>query len=466
MLPLVIILYFSLLIIISKLISKRFGKADYYTGFRQSPWMAVAFGMIGASVSGVSFVSVPGMVTSIKFSYIELCFGFILGYIAVAYILLPIYYRLNLSSIYGYLEERFGIMAKRTGSVVFILSKAINASAKFYIATLMLWKFALDEYHIPFVEVLIIMLILTYIYAGKGIRTLVWTDCLQTLMMIAAIVLLLHEAASQIGLDLQGTIKTIAESPDSQIFDFNPNSKYNFFKQLISGAFIVIVMTGLDQDMMQKNLTCKDLHSAQKNMIVYGTGFVPLNLLLLSLGLLSTIALAKHGINDTTGDSLLFSFARTASSSAKILFTLGILSSALSSIDSSIVSLTTSISLDLFSSKKISISKTKILTLASILTISLLFHIFSKNSNAIDLIYTIVSFLYGPLLGMFFFGIFTQRKVEREWIFPFVAIISPIFAYAVNHFADVILNYKFGYEILLINGFFAFLTLFLSSKKQ
>lgn len=285
---LTILLYFGILLLVARLTGRHSDNDAFFRGNRRSPWYIVSFGMIGASLSGVTFVSVPGMVRGIDMTYMQTCFGFFIGYLIIAHVLLPLYYRLNLTSIYTYLGDRIGRHAYKTGASFFLLSKIIGAAARLYLVCLILQHYVFDAFHIPFAATVIGIVLLIWLYTRRsGIRTIVWTDSLQTLCLLLALGLILYEVSGQLNLDFPGLVHAIRENEHSRIFVFDDwHSKQNFFKQFFSGIFITIVMTGLDQDMMQKNLSCKNLREAQKNMYCYGISFVPVNFLFLSLGIL------------------------------------------------------------------------------------------------------------------------------------------------------------------------------------
>ena len=296
----IILGYFAVLFAISRLTARRATNDTFFRGNRQSPWYMVAFGMVGASISGVTFVSVPGMVTSIDMTYMQTCLGFILGYFAVAFILLPLYYRLNLTTIYSYLGKRLGPRAYKTGASFFLLSKMTGAVVRFYVVCMILQQFVFDEMGIPFVVTVSAMVTLIWLYTrGGGIKTLVWTDTFQTICLFSALLLIIYKVVGELGMTIPEAVSAIAADEHSRMFVMDDwVSKQNFWKQFLSGVFIVIVMTGLDQDMMQKNLTCKTLKEAQKDMCTYGVAFVPANLLFLSLGVL-LVMLGETGVSDT-----------------------------------------------------------------------------------------------------------------------------------------------------------------------
>lgn len=476
---LTIFIYFGLLLLISRFTSKRTANNDaFFRGNRQSPWYIVSFGMIGASLSGVTFVSVPGMVKSIDMTYMQTVFGFSVGYLVIAHILLPLYYKLNLTSIYTYLGDRIGNYSYKTGASFFLLSKMTGAAARLYLVCLILQNFVFGPMHIPFFITVITLVLLIWLYTRRsGIRTIVWTDSLQTFCLIATLGLILYDVCAKMNLDFSGWLQTIHSNEHSRIFVFDDwQSKQNFFKQFFSGIFITIVMTGLDQDMMQKNLSCRNLKEAQKNMYCYGFSFIPVNYLFLSLGILLLLLAPQMGLQiPTAGDDLLPMFAANGflGFPALICFTIGIIAAAFSSADSALTALTTSFCVDILNVKKFSekeaIKKRKQVHFG-ISIIFILFILLFKAANdksVIDAIYIIASYTYGPLLGLFTFGLFT-KMIPRDHFVPYVALASPLICYATDYFTFRYTGYKFGYEILIFNGLLTFIGLSLLSihKKQ
>lgn len=476
---LTIFIYFGLLLLISRFTSKRTANNDaFFRGNRQSPWYIVSFGMIGASLSGVTFVSVPGMVKSIDMTYMQTVFGFSVGYLVIAHILLPLYYKLNLTSIYTYLGDRIGNYSYKTGASFFLLSKMTGAAARLYLVCLILQNFVFGPMHIPFFITVITLVLLIWLYTRRsGIRTIVWTDSLQTFCLIATLGLILYDVCAKMNLDFSGWLQTIHSNEHSRIFVFDDwQSKQNFFKQFFSGIFITIVMTGLDQDMMQKNLSCRNLKEAQKNMYCYGFSFIPVNYLFLSLGILLLLLAPQMDLQiPTAGDDLLPMFAANGflGFPALICFTIGIIAAAFSSADSALTALTTSFCVDILNVKKFSekeaIKKRKQVHFG-ISIIFILFILLFKAANdksVIDAIYIIASYTYGPLLGLFTFGLFT-KMIPRDRFVPYVALASPLICYATDYFTFRYTGYKFGYEMLIFNGLLTFIGLSLLSihKKQ
>ena len=465
----VIITYFLLLLGVSRLAASRSNNNVFFRGERKSPWYMVAFGMVGASISGVSFVSVPGMVIHSGFSYLMVCAGFILGYVIVAYVLLPYYYRHGVTSIYTILKPA-GNAAYKTGASFFLLSKLLGTGAKFfvpcYIISLML------GWHISLTILMLFTLVWLYTRRG-GIKTLVWTDTLQTFFMLAALLLILYNVYTELtnGTDAMTTTEVASNvwhSSYSRVFNFSDwNSSSHFLKCFISGIFIVIVMTGLDQDMMQKNLTCRSLHDAQKDMCTYGFAFVPVNALFLVLGVMLTMLLAKNGMPlPERADELLTQFATSQQLSSVIVpcaFLLGIIATSFSTIDSALTALTTSFCIDL--QHKHSEDDTKHRSrvhLAMTFAMAICCILFDQlnSTSLIDAIYKLVSYTYGPLLGLFAYAmLFPKQPSKRKGCVAAICILSPLLCLALDHFVPIFTGYHFGYELLLINGLLTFTAL-------
>ena len=457
---LTILLYFVSLLLISRWSSRRATNEVFFRGERRSPWRMVAFGMIGASISGVTFVSVPGMVLTSGMSYLQLCLGFILGYLAVAFVLLPVYYRLSLTSIYAYLGSRLGERSYRTGAGYFLLSKMVGTAVKFYVACIIVQQFVMDSLGVPFALTVVGMVLLIWLYTHRGgVRTLVFTDSLQTLCLFTSLLIIIYMVMRQSGLSLSEAVGAIAGDERSRIFVLDDwVSRQNFWKQLLSGAFIVVVMTGLDQDMMQKNLTCRTLREAQKNMCSYGVCFLPVNMLFLALGILLARHFEAMGVAlPGKGDELLPMFVQTSGSSlVLVLFTLGIVAASFSSADSALTALTTSYCVDIRRRPADERLRRRVHIAMSVLFVACILLIRVVNSSSlIDAIYTIVSYTYGPLLGLFAFGLFTRWQV-RDSLVPCVCLAAPLLCYALDLLCQHLFAYHFGYELLLFNGLLTF----------
>ena len=461
---LILALYFALLYGVSRAVSRAEGNSEFFGASRKSPWHLVAFGMIGASVSGISFVSVPGMVVGSQMTYLQTCFGFILGYAVVAGVLLPLYYRLQLTSIYTYLGKRLGRKSEVTGASFFVISKLIGAALKFYVVCMILHEFVFQPLRVPFALTVALMVALIWVYTRRGgIRTLVFTDALQTACMLGALLLISLGVLRALNLTPWQAVDAIRENAMSRVFVFDDwMSKQNFWKQFVSGAFIVVVMTGLDQDMMQKNLTCRTLRESQKNMCCYGLAFVPVNLLFLSLGVLLTMLAANLNVPlPENTDTLLPMFAATGKLGlwAQVLFTLGIVSASFSSADSALTSLTTTYCIDIRrQATDERLRRRAHLGICTLFVACILVFRYAQSTSLLDAIYTIVSYTYGPLLGLFAYGLFTRRHV-LDGATPYIAIAAPLLCLGIARASYALFGYTFGYELLLLNGALTFAAL-------
>ncbi len=462
--------YFALLMLFSRLTGRRADNDTFYRGNRQSPWYMVAFGMVGASISGVTFVSVPGMVLHSDMTYMQTCLGFILGYIAVAFILLPVYYRMNLTTIYTYLYNRLGERSYKTGAWFFLLSKMTGAAARFYVVCIILQRFVLDALGVPFFLTVICMVALIWLYTRRGgIKTLVWTDTLQTTCMFTALLLIIWQVIQALGMTPSEAVAAMLDDGHSRVFVFDDwVSRQNFWKQFLSGIFIVIVMTGLDQDMMQKNLTCKSLREAQKDMCTYGVAFVPANLLFLSLGVLLTLLAARQGVAlPQAGDELLPMFAATGllGTTVLVLFSLGIVAASFSSADSALTALTTSFCVDICGRKGDELlRKRSHFGMAVVFAAFILLFRLLNSQSIIDAIYVMCSYTYGPLLGLFAFGLLTRKQTNDRYV-PYIAVASPLICFALDQVSTACWGYRFGYELLMLNGLITFAGIALLPKQ-
>ena len=471
----ILIAYFLVLLLISFIVGRKSTDNDaFFLGNRKSPWWIVSIGMIGASLSGISFVSVPGMVRGIDFTYMQTVFGFFFGYLVVAKVLLPLYYKLNLTTIYTYLNERFGKYSYKTGASFFLLSKIIGAAARLYIVALILQTFVFDSLGVPFWINVCFTVLLIWLYTFRsGIKTIVWTDTLQTVVLLGALVLIIIETVRLIDMDFGEMLSTLVQSEQTRIFVFDDwHSKQNFFKQFFSGIFIVIVMTGLDQDMMQKNLTCKNLREAKKNMYWCGISFVPINFLFLGLGAMLLLLASQNNIQlPNASDEILPMFAANyLGKTSLILFVIGIVAATFSSADSALTSLTTSFSVDILGIQQQDAQKAKCTRMKIHICISLIFILIIllfkavNNKSIIDAIFTIVAYTYGPLLGMYAFGLFTKRQTTDKFV-PYIAVASPIICGLLNWISSNFWNYSFGYELLMLNGLLTFSGMWIFAQK-
>ena len=464
-----VVVYFVALMLFSHFTARR--AADNQTFFRanrRSPWYMVAFGMVGASISGITFVSVPGMTMRTDMTYIQTCIGFILGYFAIAFVLLPVYYRLNLTTIYTYLKKRLGERSYKTGAWFFLVSKMTGAAVRFYVVCIILQRFVFDAVGVPFPLTVVGMVALIWLYTRRGgIKTLVWTDSFQTTCMFAALILIIYNVMGELGMSLPEAAKAIADDSHSRMFVFDDwVSTQNFFKQFFSGAFIAIVMTGLDQDMMQKNLTCRSLREAQKDVCTYGFAFVPANLLFMALGVLLMQLAKREGIElPASGDELLPMFAATGrlGTVVVVLFTIGIVAASFSSADSALTALTTSYCVDIRGREGDEhLRRRAHVGIAVLFVLFILLFKMLNSTSVIDAIYILCSYTYGPLLGLFAFGLFTRCK-PQDALVPYIAVASPLLCFALDNVAQEVWGYKFGYELLMINGVLTFVGLCLSS---
>lgn len=472
------LIYTILLFIITWLTSRKSTNRSFFIGNKASPWFVVAYGMIGASMSGVTFMSVPGWVGSSGFSYMMVVIGYIFGYLVIGTILLPLYYRLNLTSIYSYLEARFGFWSYKTGAFYFILSRTIGASFRMFLVVNVLQIFVFDAWNIPFFATVLIFIILILLYTFKGgIKTIIWTDTIQTTFMLLALFISIFLITDALNLNIGGLIDRVVESPYSRMFVFDWHDKRFFIKELLSGAFIAIVMTGLDQEMMQKNLSCRSLRDAQKNMFTFTGIMVLVNLVILFLGATLYIYAAEKGITLPQRSDDLFPVIaiQYLGPLAGLVFLIGLISAAYPSADGALTSLTTSFSIDF-----LSLDKRKDLTeqqkqrirqyvhfafAGILLSVIVLFRAIN-NQAVIDKLFTIAGYTYGPLLGLYAFGLFTRFEV-RDRAVPAIAIASPVICYFLSDYSVFLFNgYKFGFELLILNGFITFAGLFLFRRNK
>lgn len=472
----IIAAYFAILLLIAWLTSKKnSGNEAFFLGNRKSPWYIVSIGMVGTSLSGVTFVSVPGMVRNIDMTYMQTVLGFFVGYILIANVLLPLYYKLQLTSIYSYLDGRIGRRGYKTGASFFLLSKIVGAAARLYLVVLILQTYVFGMWQVPFAITVIFSIFLVWLYTYRsGVRTIIWTDTLQALCLVAMLIVIIWQVKVKMDLDMHGLIRTIRESPHFRIFEFEDwHSTQNFFKQFISGIFITIVMTGLDQDMMQKNLSCKNLKDAQKNMYTYGFAFTPVNLLFLSLGVLLLTLATRQSIElPPLNDDILPMFCASGllGHSILIFFTIGIIAAAFSSADSALTALTTSFCVDILGIEKEEARQAKRTRLkvhgmmSALFVIIILIFKAVNNRSVIDAIYMVASYTYGPLLGLFVFGLFTRWKPNDRYV-PYICIASPLLCLATDYLIERYARYTFGYEMLMLNGLITFTGLWITSLR-
>lgn len=472
----VITSYFALLFLISWFTSRNVSKDTFFTGDRQSPWFLVAFGMIGASLSGVTFISVPGEVGNTSFHYFQVVLGYTVGYFVIAKVLLPLYYRMNLVSIYAYLESRFGFWSYKTGAFFFILSRTLGSSIRVFLVAGVLQLVLFDNWGIPFWVSVLITVSLIWLYTHRGgIKTVVWTDTLQTLFMLLAVVISIYLIGKDLGiLTIKQFVGTIADDPRSEIFNWDWKSGTNFFKQFASGAFITIVMTGLDQDMMQKNLTCRNIGDAQKNMFWFTIILVVVNLLFLSLGVLLYLYAETNGISIPAKSDDLYPLLATSYFSAfvGIVFILGITAAAYSSADSTLTALTTSFCFDFLEIEKkfkkenqVKVRKRVHLGFTALMFLVILMFRWINDQSVINSVFIIAGYTYGPLLGLYAFGLFSKWQVKDKYV-PYFAVAAPLLAFGISQYSEELLwGYKFGFEVLILNGLLMFTGLYLIRKK-
>lgn len=455
------------------------GNEAFFRAGRRSPWYVVAYGMIGASLSGVTFMSVPGGVYSGAWTYMPLVFGYVLGYAVIALLLLPLYYRLNLTSIYTYLEQRFGVRSEKTGALFFILSRLLGSALRMYLVVFVLYEFVFRAWGIPFwvPAVVFIAIILLYTFRG-GIKTVVWTDTLQTTFLLAAAVATVVAILNNLDMSFGELMRVSSEKGYTRMFDTDPTAPKFWVKQVLAGMFITITMTGLDQDMMQKNLTCKSLRDAQKNVMTSSLLFIVVNILFLSLGAALLAYSAETGfalpVNEAGAvvpDKIFPSVAFSFSGFTAVVFVLGMVAAGYSSADGTLTALTTTFCYDFlgFGKNDAKGSDVKVRRWVHVafallyLLVIVAFRPFHRQS-LIDTVFDVAGFTYGPLLGLYAFGLFTKRQARDRWV-PVIAVLSPVVCYVLKLYAPVWLGYRFGFEILLVNGLITFGLLWLSSIK-
>lgn len=474
---LIIALYFAGLLVISWVTGRKADNEGFFLGNRNSPWFIVAFGMIGASLSGVTFISVPGWVITSEMSYMQMVLGYLVGYAVIANILMPMYYRLNLTSIYTYLERRFGRYAYKTGASFFLLSRIIGASFRLFLVARVLQISVFDHWGVPFWVTIIVTILLIWLYTNRGgIRTIIWTDTLQTFSMLTAVIITLIYLGKSMDLDISGMFDTLRASSYSGIFQFSDWKAGNhFIKYFFSGMFITIVMTGLDQDMMQKNLSCRNIREAKKNMYWMSISLVPVNLLFLSLGVLLATFAVSSGIALPEKSDDLFPMLATGGYLPQVVgitFVIGLIAAAYSSADSALTALTTSFTVDILESRdwspeRLTRTRKRVHIMIS-LVLALVIFLFEaiSNESVISAIFRVAGFTYGPLLGMYAFGLFTKLKLKDRWV-PLVALLAPVAAYIDKLIIEWIFRgYEMGFEFLIMNGLYTFIGLWLISKSD
>lgn len=474
--------YTVLLFVVMWFTSRRAGNDAFFRAGRKSPWYVIAYGMIGASLSGVTFMSVPGGVYSGQFTYLPLVFGYVVGYAVIAWVLLPLYYRLNLTSIYTYLEQRFGTSSEKTGAIFFIISRLLGSALRLYLVVFVLYEFVFRAWGIPFwvPAVVFVAIILLYTFRG-GLKTVVWTDTLQTTFLLLAAIITVVAILRQLDISWAGLMQKASDAGMTCVFDTDITHAKYYWKQIISGAFITITMTGLDQDMMQKNLTCRTLRDAQKNVLSASLLFVVVNVLFLSLGAALLIYAQSTGFalpigenGQVVGDKIFPAIAFTLSPVTAVVFVLGMVAAGYSSADGTLTALTTTMCYDFLGFDKRGLSDRQQLCIRRwvhvafallFLLVIVAFRPFHTQS-LIDTLFDVAGFTYGPLLGLYCFGMFTHIKVRDRWV-PVIAVASPVICYILKLNAPVWFGgFHFGFEILLINGLLTFLGLCLIREKS
>ena len=471
------LIYTILIFVVAWLTSRNASNNTYFTGNRKSPWFVVAYGMIGASLSGVTFMSVPGDVATTQFTYFCLVIGYVLGYLAIAYVLLPLYYKLNLTSIYEYLGTRMGGEAHKTSSVFFIISRLMGSALRMYLVIYVLQIFIFDEWNIPLWLTALVMIIIILLYTFRsGIKTVVWMDTLQTTFLLTALVITIVIIFRDLNMTFPETWNMMQQAGHTKIFETDWRMGNFYLKHIIGGMFITITMTGMDQDMMQKNLTCKNLKDAQRNMLSFTGILVFVNMLFLFLGGLLLVYASQNGINlqgmptDRIYPEITFNYLGVF---ASIAFVVGLVAAGYSSADGTLTALTTSICFDIIKIDNLQISEQQKVRLRRIIHVAvatvflLIIIIFSRfhNKALITIIFTVASYTYGPILGLFAFGMFTKRKVRWPALVPVLAIVSPVLCFVLSKYSQVLFyGYKFGFELLIVNGLITFLLLMMISK--
>jgi Na+/proline symporter len=472
----IFLIYTGILFAVTWFTARKADSQSFFIGNKVSPWFVVAYGMIGASLSGVTFMSVPGWVKDTQFSYMVVVLGYLFGYFVIALVLLPLYYRLKLTSIYSYLYQRFGFWSYKTGAGFFIISRTLGASLRMFLVINVLQIFVFDAWNIPFWVNVLVFIILIIIYTLKGgIKTIIWTDTLQTTFMLLAVVLSVIYISKDLDISLFKLGSTVKESSVSKMFITDWHHERFFLKQFFSGMFITIVMTGLDQEMMQKNLSCRNIKEAQKNMFTFSGILVFVNLLFLFLGALLLIYVQSKGVVVTSSDDIFPTIAlKHLGPMAGLVFLIGLISAAFPSADGALTSLTTSVSIDFLGLDRrggiSELAKTRIrysvhITIALVFFVSILIFSTLNDRAVIDKLFTIAGYTYGPLLGLYSFGLFTKRKVTDR-ITPFIAVVSPLVCFFLSKYSVILFSgYKFGFELLLLNGLLTFFGLYIFSSR-
>lgn len=458
-----IIAYFALLLIISYFASRKSDNSTFFSGNRKNPWILVSIATIGAAISGVTFISVPGMVVNSGYSYLQMVLGFIVGYFLIAFVLVPMFYKRNLISIYGYLGERFGVSTYRSGAWFFFVSKMLGASVRFLVVCTTLQMLVFEPFGIPFVFNVIATIALIWLYTAQGgVKTVIWTDTLKSCCLVLSVVLCIYFIAQSLGFSFGEMVSAISGDKTSQIFFFdNPKEGTYFWKQFLAGVFMVIATTGLDQDMMQRNLACKDFKESQKNMMVSSIMQFFVIALFLVLGTLLVMYLAKNGIAQPNKTDEIFGLVASSHEMpliVGILFVLGLISAAYSAAGSALTSLTTSFTVDILDGQNkyddarlTKVRKFVHIMMSVLMGLVIIVFYYASNQDAISAVYTLASYTYGPILGLFVFGMFCKLQV-RDKIVPIVCILAPVLSWIVQWQLKEQFDYTTGFELLIINA--------------
>lgn len=466
--------YFILLLMVAWFTSRKANTETFFIANRKSPWYLVAFAMIGTTISGVTFISVPGEVGNSAFSYLQFVMGNLVGYWMVAGFLLPVYYRMKLISIYTFLGERFGQYSHKTGSFFFIISKLIGAAFRLYLAAMVLQLAFFDAFHIPFSVTVMVSIVLIWVYTNKGgIKTIIWTDTIQTIFLITAVVLTIFTISRTLNWDFRTVVHEIDRNPLSKIFNWDWRSGNNFFKQFFAGIFTTLVIVGMDQDQMQKNLTCKNLPDARKNMIVFSFAFIVTVFLFLCLGALLYIYAGSLNLQLPASSDNVYPWLALNHLGivVGVSFLIGVIAAAYSSADSALASLTTTLSIDFydierFPEERRNKIKTRIHIFFSLLLIAVIL-IFKaiNNQSVVVAVFTVAGYTYGPILGLFLFGLLTKRNVKDKWV-PLIAFISPVLSYLFAVILKEMFHYTIGFSVIILNGLLMFTGLWVISKNR
>lgn len=467
--PLIVIItiaaYFALLFLVSYFASRGSDNSTFFTGNRKAPWPLVAFAMIGAAISGVTFISVPGMVAAKGYAYLQMVLGFIVGYFCIAFVLVPLFYKKNLISIYGYLEDRFGRSTYRTGAWFFFLSKILGASVRFFVVCAVLQLLVFSPLHIPFIFNVIVTIALIWLYTVQGgVKTLIWTDTLKSFCLIMSVILCIYFVATNLGYSFGKLTAAVGEHHTSRMFFFdNPKEGTYFWKQFIAGVFMAIATNGLDQDMMQRNLACKDQRESRKNMIVSGITQFFVIALFLVLGTLLIIYIDSKNIDMPQKSDELFGLVALDHDMpliVGILFVLGLVSAAYSAAGSALTSLTTSFTVDILGAHKKKDEKALTRTrkgvhvaMSALMGLVIIVFYYISNQDAISAVYTLASYTYGPILGLFVYGLFWKKPIRDKWV-PAVCVAAPCLSWLLQYTLNRLWGYETSFELLLMNAFF------------